>query len=463
MSKFFTLINHLLYFLKKLLYFRVSIIIVLCILLPYPLQLIKVQLFSQTPQKQASDKNNIKKKDFDKTIYITTSPPPKSLTEKPDEISIQQGENKTENRLSDILEKQSGLTINRYGGPGSFSRVSVRGSDSHQVNIYIEGILLNSSLGGGVNIEELPVNFFSSLELYRSYTPIHLSGANTGGALDLRFDLPLKKDEENFFFHFFANGLKGGGLGLGWANQNQIHFIDIEGSLNEYYYLNNKGTNVINFQDDQIQARENEGYFQGSYTNMLYFPFSEKSIRLIANYFGKQRQVPGPMGTPLKKVRYSSHRLIIKPSYEHVFSDHFILSILPGFSGGFTQLKDPSQELSFLLSEQERYNLRGDIQIQPVFFLFSEKLIINTSLGYSYDHLYLESQDLASRSEWQGGVSLKFTPLYWLGYISFSGKYIYMLDKPYSAFQNLILINHSLKLKYKFSFNSSDTNGVLSF
>jgi outer membrane receptor for ferrienterochelin and colicin len=57
------------------------------------------------------------------------------------------------NDIPEVLEKSVGVRIKKSGGLGDFSTISIRGSSSEQVLIYLDGILLNESQGGGVNLE----------------------------------------------------------------------------------------------------------------------------------------------------------------------------------------------------------------------------------------------------------------------------------------------------------------------
>ena len=163
-------------------------------------------LFLTTNVQLMAAKMVIQKKNKKQTaIHVVAKHPNiKNLNEKPHVIDLSESIHQTENYISDILNKQSGITISRYGAPGSFSELSIRGSYSHQTNIYIDGILLNDALGGFINIEELPIDLFSQVELYRSYIPTHLPGNNIGGALDLIPKFAIKKKEFYFFGHLLT-------------------------------------------------------------------------------------------------------------------------------------------------------------------------------------------------------------------------------------------------------------------
>ena len=50
-----------------------------------------------------------------------------------------------------ILDQAVGVKTRRYGGLGSFSTVSIRGSTAEQVQVFLDGVSLNQAMGGGVD------------------------------------------------------------------------------------------------------------------------------------------------------------------------------------------------------------------------------------------------------------------------------------------------------------------------
>ena len=50
--------------------------------------------------------------------------------------------------LADILNREAGVRIRQYGGLGSYSTLSLRGTNPNQSKIYWNGVPINNSLGG---------------------------------------------------------------------------------------------------------------------------------------------------------------------------------------------------------------------------------------------------------------------------------------------------------------------------
>ena len=100
-------------------------------------------------------------------------------------IKREQFEGKMEN-LSEIIEKEAGVQIRQSGGLGSFSTVSLRGSSSEQVVIYMDGVPLNEASGGGVNLANISLSDIASVEIYRGITPVNFGKASVGGVINIK-------------------------------------------------------------------------------------------------------------------------------------------------------------------------------------------------------------------------------------------------------------------------------------
>jgi len=92
--------------------------------------------------------------------------------------------------LEELLQETAGLHVRSYGGLGAFATVSIRGSTAEQVSVYVDGVLLNPALGGGVNLADLPLGGIDSIDIYRGFTPAYLSTGSIGGAINIRTRKP---------------------------------------------------------------------------------------------------------------------------------------------------------------------------------------------------------------------------------------------------------------------------------
>ena len=95
--------------------------------------------------------------------------------------------------LARTLDRAAGVNVRRYGGLGSFSTLSIRGSTAEQVLVFLDGVLLNHAAGGGVDLGGLPAGGLASVEIYRGAVPERFGGNSLGGVVHLRTRPPRQQ------------------------------------------------------------------------------------------------------------------------------------------------------------------------------------------------------------------------------------------------------------------------------
>ena len=84
-------------------------------------------------------------------------------------------------KLPEYLDMVPGLHVERRGGEGQYSTVTMRGSSSAQVNIYVDGVPQNLGVDGALDLSLIPMSNVARIEIYRGYVPARFSGAPIGG------------------------------------------------------------------------------------------------------------------------------------------------------------------------------------------------------------------------------------------------------------------------------------------
>jgi iron complex outermembrane receptor protein len=90
--------------------------------------------------------------------------------------------------LAHVLSTQVGVRVKQYGGLGSFATVSIRGSSSSQVSVYLDGIPVNDPYLGPANLADLPLGGATRVEVFRGFAPPYLGSSAIGGAINLVTD-----------------------------------------------------------------------------------------------------------------------------------------------------------------------------------------------------------------------------------------------------------------------------------
>ena len=361
-------------------------------------------------------------------------------------IHLLRGENKTAKKISEVLEKQHGVRVNRLGAPGTYSNLSIRASSFNRTGVYIDGISINDPLNGTVNLEDLPLEAFDSLEIYRSYTPLHLLGVHIGGVIDL-IPRKLKPKEKFYFVHGFGTSLKGGGLGIGLRLPWMLQYIKIEGSENKYDYYDNNGTPLFNTSDDRISKRKNEDYKSFGYTSYFSIAKGKNLFKILFDYFQKERGIAGVTSAPLNAVRFKTKRALAKFNYRTPFSFGGKTVLLESSLGSYrsnSNTEDPKRELIFGLGEDTFIAQKNEFSTSPHVYFFRERLEIQGILQHAENQIKKNEQSLAKRTEKNYGFSINFHEPIW-GRLLIQEKHITIQDKPQEALQSILPFVHQLE------------------
>ena len=220
-------------------------------------------------------------------------------------------EGKTEN-IAEIIEKEVGVQVRQSGGLGSFSSVSLRGSSSDQVLVFMDGILLNDASGGGVDLSTIALSDVAAIDIYRGATPINFGSSGIGGAVNIR-TLRSKKG---------LNASASGGYGSfnsrkfnGFINHKPGRFdylisADYLASDNDFEILNDNGTQW-NPNDDRVENRNNAQVEQANLLGKAGYDASDTlRLDLVNQFFVKDQGIPSWNNSPLTRSTLDTIRNI---------------------------------------------------------------------------------------------------------------------------------------------------------
>jgi len=212
--------------------------------------------------------------------------------------------------LADVLEKQAGVQVRQSGGLGSFSTISMRGSSSEQVLIYMDGILLNDASGGGVDLSSISLSDVESIEIYQGVSPINFGKGSIGGVINIK---TLRAQEG---FHASASA----GYGSfntrkadAYVNQKigRLDYLVSAGYLgsdNDFKFLYNNGT-PKNPADDRWEKRNNAQFDQGNILAKVGYDLTQDTrTEFVNQWFAKNQGLPSYNNNPQTKTSLDTRR-----------------------------------------------------------------------------------------------------------------------------------------------------------
>ena len=163
--------------------------------------------------------------------------------------------------IAQLLQVATGISIRRYGGLGSSSTVSIRGSTSEQVLVYLDGIPLNRAGGGGVDLGAMPVAGIESVDVYRGAVPARFGGNSLGGVLHLRTRSLGGAPRWRMQTSKGSFGAQQASVSAStpWKGFDLMTLIDVNHSNNDFRFFDDNGTEY-NLGDDSWASRRNSDF-----------------------------------------------------------------------------------------------------------------------------------------------------------------------------------------------------------
>lgn len=160
--------------------------------------------------------------------------------------------------VSDLLARTPGVSFSRNGGPGEATSLRIRGAESDQTVVLIDGVKLNdpASTGGGYNFADLIVGDVARIEVLRGPQSTLYGSQAIGGVVDIITAEPsrtlagdLQAEGGDYATGYAKAGLGGRAGPLSWR-------------IGGAYYT----TDGVSAFDRKFGGREADGYHNGGVT-----------------------------------------------------------------------------------------------------------------------------------------------------------------------------------------------------
>jgi len=212
--------------------------------------------------------------------------------------------------VPDLLSQSAGVHVRRFGGLGAFSTISIRGSDSNQVQFYLDEVPLSQAQHETVNLATLPLDSLDHIEVYRGTIPVTFGGGGTAGVVNLVTRAPSVEPETNIqasFGSFLSRKLSA-------THSRRVAGFDV---LGHFTYLGSKGDFTFesdngtpnNPDDDHTATRKNNesnmvsGLFKASH------PLGDAfAVDLTEEFSYEDRGVPGADSPQTRKTNLQQLR-----------------------------------------------------------------------------------------------------------------------------------------------------------
>lgn len=284
--------------------------------------------------------------------------------------------------LSGVLSKMVGVRVRQYGGLGSFATVGIRGSSSSQVDVYLDGVLLNDAYTGTSQIGDLPLDAVRRVEVFRGFSPPQLGSTSVGGAINLvpegspgagKASWISGVEARQSFGSFDTSRLT---LSL-WSEPSPFSLFVHGGHLQsagDFAFVDDQAT-PVNSADDATVLRLNNDFESWNLLGRLSAALpGEGEASLSYNGLFREQGVPGVGSRQSRAARSEreSHLVNLQLATQAVFAERLQPSAGGFFSTANEQFHDPKGEIGIGAQDTDNTfqsyggNLRASLEGRPL-------------------------------------------------------------------------------------------------
>lgn len=315
--------------------------------------------------------------------------------------------------LDKLLEKESGIMIQKYGGEGSYSLIRIRGSNANQVQIYLDGIPLNFASYSEVDLSDLYLFNYEKIELQKNGSLTSHTGSAMGGSINLVPNFSYQKNQ--LYFQGGSFNTFGGGIFYNQFYKKELEEYlekntEMQNSIDNYFggwtislyretsdqnfkFRNHNGTIYFNTFDDYNDIRKNSQYKKNSGLITGVLNLEKMQIRILNDSFYRNHGIPGPITKQTEKTKREHFRNTTGffTDSKAIIWETFRLQSRIYYTYINNNFKDPKNELSFGSNSSKAYLHNKGTHLLPEWnFLFSKDFVYKMKylLGYEEEYFF---------------------------------------------------------------------------
>ena len=188
-----------------------------------------------------------------KEVVISATKTPVPVTQLTSAVEVITGEELERRHVKtvvDALRLSQGVTVFSNGGPGTASSVRIRGSNSDQVLVVIDGAIMNSGTLGNFNFANLTTDNIERIEVLRGAQSMLWGADSMGGVINITTKKGAGAPSASAFFEYGSfSSIREGGQASGKTGP-----VDFSVALSRWDYT---GFSAVNYRRG---ASERDGF-----------------------------------------------------------------------------------------------------------------------------------------------------------------------------------------------------------
>ncbi len=225
-----------------------------------------------------------------------------------------------------LLEPMPGVHVRRLGADDSFSTLSIRGTSSTQVAVFLAGVPLSGGADPTLDLATLPLWPGARARVYRSFAPASLGPGSLGGSLVLDAPSPRDAQRTEVWGAVGSFGSRRVRLGDVRALPGGVRVatgVSASRSEDDFSFLDERATSTAGH--DVFATRRNAAHATASGLVAVSIPFSLSAARLdtknasdaragtltiVTLAQARRQELPGSVTAPTPDQRLDSNRIV---------------------------------------------------------------------------------------------------------------------------------------------------------
>lgn len=219
---------------------------------------------------------------------------------------------------AEIVANAMGVKISKMGGESQGAYVSIRGSSPEQVLILINGKKLNSSQGGGVNLDIIPKESIEKIEVIRGGNSALYGNSAFGGIVNI-----VTKNEIDSFINvkYKVDSHLSNRVATSF-NKGISENIDISGNISA---LLSNGEYSYEHRDSEALRSNSDIKSLNSILEFKYLIGGILELNLFSSYYIDDKGVPGMVEFPSPDARMNDSSL--NSSLDLIYDENYLFSM----------------------------------------------------------------------------------------------------------------------------------------
>ena len=210
-----------------------------------------------------------------------------------------------------LIEPLPGVHVRRLGADDSFATLSIRGTSSTQVAVFLAGVPLTGGADPTLDLATLPLWPGAQVRVFRSFAPAALGRGSLGGTLVLDPPSARAKKQTEVWAAVGSYGSRRIRVGDVRGDENGVRVstaLSASRSDDDFSYLDPDSS--IAQGRDVFVTRRNAGHAQASGLASVAIPMTDGALTLTTLAQARKQELPGTITNPTFVHELDSTRIV---------------------------------------------------------------------------------------------------------------------------------------------------------